>query len=379
VNPVGLNAAHVPRLVQGLCLRSRYLQVLKLTHINLQSEVCIGAVEQFIELGDFIDLLDVSHCNLKAGHLLRIAERLKRQPDNIKQLNIGYNRLVGGKDFLEYLEDDLDVAWTKSRKNESTEFLLVFTDYLQKTHMLNHLDISGLQLMEVVYALMRKPQRKLKNAKTTKKPKKKKQEAKKAPNRKFKNILKFIELHTQSREAQINDLQNSLIWNRFTELLTAIADAPCLLAVHMSDNGFLQNLETALMEVPNQVSMSIEDLPEYQLFSDIMQVFHLNDRSVWTDSDGAKKGRRRVAAKMISDQVRGATIDYTQLIRKACAMHATGDMDQAKLRGIFDVQATPEPIRELEKFLDGNGSDFKAFCGRRPKLQRALYDLQLEN
>ena len=57
--------------------------------------------------------------------------------------------------------------------------------------------------------------------------------------------------------------------------------------------------------------MTVEDIPEYQLFNDILYAFQIDARTVWTESDHAKKERKRTAAIMIRDRARGHTIEYT--------------------------------------------------------------------
>lgn len=123
--------------------------MLKLSHINLGSDQAVAALEHFIDHNHMTNQFDVSHASLKAKHLLRIAQALKKSPDHIKMLNLSYNCLSDGEDFTDILEDDLDISTKKQRKNESSEFVVVMTDYFRKSTILNHLDLSGLQLIAV--------------------------------------------------------------------------------------------------------------------------------------------------------------------------------------------------------------------------------------
>ena len=78
---------------------------------------------------------------------------LRKEPNHVKQLNIGYNQLKGGRDFHDIIEQELDVKWNIKHANESQEFLEVMSNYLLMTGMLNHLDLSGLDLMELAYEM----------------------------------------------------------------------------------------------------------------------------------------------------------------------------------------------------------------------------------
>lgn len=149
-NISGIDQLKSTKFVEKLFQNGLNLNVLKLSHINIASESTLKAVEHFIEHNQLIGKLDLSHCCLRAKHLLRIVQKLKQFPNHVKQLNLSYNMLKGGVEFEEYMEDDLDVTYCKIQKNESTEFIFELAEYLKKSSLINHLDISGLQLMDIV-------------------------------------------------------------------------------------------------------------------------------------------------------------------------------------------------------------------------------------
>lgn len=74
INPAGLNMLHLHSLVTALELKGKALQVLKLNHINLGTDTALKAINDFIEVNPFINLLDLAYCSLGAGELLTIAK-----------------------------------------------------------------------------------------------------------------------------------------------------------------------------------------------------------------------------------------------------------------------------------------------------------------
>ena len=47
-------------------------------------------------------------------------------------------------------------------------------------------------------------------------------------------------------------MQASLLWNQFMDFLTVLSDSTTMLAIHLSDNGFVSYMDTVLMKYPNR-------------------------------------------------------------------------------------------------------------------------------
>ena len=75
--------------------------------------------------------LDLSWCRLGPLHLHQIAKTLKKNPNQIKNLNLGYNNLCFDPNFEE-------------KMNSSEEFIDELCHFLAKSTSLNHIDLSGL-------------------------------------------------------------------------------------------------------------------------------------------------------------------------------------------------------------------------------------------
>lgn len=163
-----------------------------------------------------------------------------------------------------------------------------------------------------------------------------------------------------------------MMWNKFIEFLTAIADSQCLLAVHMSDNGFISHLDSILLRQPSFFggdALSVEDLPEYLLMVDIFDAFELDQRTILHDTHGRKKDRRRAAAKAIRELKKGQAFHYGEHIRRLSAEAFGGERWQAgDLEKKFEKESGPEVMRSLEKFLLENSETYQDYLKKRPKL-----------
>lgn len=126
---------------------------------------------QFIREGKYVTVFEVSNSKLNAYHLYKISDQLKRSANNIKSLNLAYNWLhcevrSGGspekkaranKDLSPPVIGDNDSGQGVDLcEDYSLGFIKNMTSYLSKSRMLNHLNISGLQLMDVATGQNRK-------------------------------------------------------------------------------------------------------------------------------------------------------------------------------------------------------------------------------
>ena len=110
------------------------------------------------------------------------------------------------KGFLDSVDTDSDKTNEYDVEDFSIAFIEKMTEFLQGQNMLNHLDISGLQLMQV--------------AKSQYKP--------------------WEQQHAKG------DIQGSDNWFKVMDFFQAIHNAYFLLSVHLSDNEILSQREEAL-------------------------------------------------------------------------------------------------------------------------------------
>lgn len=98
----------------------------------------------------FLYMLDISYCQLNPKNLMKIAEQLSIYPHHIKNLNISFNHLKGGKDFIIVQEDDVHVDYFGDQQillNETEEFFKYMTKYIHRTNILMHANFNGLEFM----------------------------------------------------------------------------------------------------------------------------------------------------------------------------------------------------------------------------------------
>lgn len=108
------------------------LQKIKLQGSNLNDNSIVDHLCDLIKLKPFLTHMDVSWCSLSSKHLLRIAEELKANPNVLRCLNLSYNSLNFGENAANFAQ--------------SEAFVDIFSEYLEESWMLNHLDLSGLSL-----------------------------------------------------------------------------------------------------------------------------------------------------------------------------------------------------------------------------------------
>ena len=123
---------------------------MKLNHLNLGSPTAIKAIRLFIEINPFINLLDIAFCSLGAKEMLDIITIFNTFPDHIKSLNLSYNQLLLYEDYEEEIVDPETLKSKTKHLNSAEEFFRVMAKYVKKSRLLNHLDLSGLKIMEVI-------------------------------------------------------------------------------------------------------------------------------------------------------------------------------------------------------------------------------------
>lgn len=115
------------------CLNHGHLlQKIKLSNLNLNDNKIVDMICQIIQCKEFVTHLDFSWSCLSASHLNKIAMELVKNPHFIRNLNLSYNSLT-------YDEKHADFA-------ASEQFVENMCEYLEQAWILNHLDLSGLNL-----------------------------------------------------------------------------------------------------------------------------------------------------------------------------------------------------------------------------------------
>ena len=92
------------------------------------------------------------------------------------------------------------------------------------------------------------------------------------------------------KRQQVIQIQGSLAWNKMLEFLSAINDSTFLVCVHLSDNGFVSQLEQAAYRALSVVDdfMASEQLPQYALATDVFDVFELTLKDIIIDTASIK-------------------------------------------------------------------------------------------
>ena len=86
---------------------------------------------------------------------MKLAMKLAKNPDHIKNLSIGFNRIKNGNNFNHVIEDDVFVDYVGDQiivLNETNEFFKYMIQYLHKTRVLTHLHLAGLDLITLCEA-----------------------------------------------------------------------------------------------------------------------------------------------------------------------------------------------------------------------------------
>ena len=83
---------------------------------------------------EFLTHLDLSWAGLSPKQLYLISETLKENHEQIplRNMNLSYNCLYSNEDNIDY--------------KASQEFVLNISEYIRKSQILNHLDLSGMNI-----------------------------------------------------------------------------------------------------------------------------------------------------------------------------------------------------------------------------------------
>ena len=108
---------------------SQTITKLKIANQDLNHQDVIDKICEIIERSQIISHLDISWSNTSPKYLGILGETLANCPNKIRYLNISYNSL-------------------KPNCEDSQNFSEVMMEYLKKTQVLNHLNMSGMCLTQ---------------------------------------------------------------------------------------------------------------------------------------------------------------------------------------------------------------------------------------
>ena len=179
---------------------------------------------------------------------MKLADTLHQFHSNIKSLNLSYNQLRGGQDFTVIVEDELDADQkdTVLKLNETNEFLKFLTKFVRKSYTLNHLDLSGLQLMNL-HIIDKQDSYFYKSPRNDVHVQIDEEESagKRARRDKFERLATVGS--KRFKLTRILKQQTSQEWINLIELLTACQESTIMLGLHLSDNGFTTFAERVKM------------------------------------------------------------------------------------------------------------------------------------
>ena len=106
---------------------------LMITNMDIGSSKIVKCFINVIMENKYLQQLDITATNMKPRHLLEISNEIKNHKSQFRELNFSFNKLDFSTPFSNQYED-------------SIEFLENIIEILEGSRILNHLNLSGMDI-----------------------------------------------------------------------------------------------------------------------------------------------------------------------------------------------------------------------------------------
>lgn len=120
-----------------------YLMKLTLSNIDLSSHEVVESLLELIEGKEYLQAINFSWANLSPKSLVALATGISGLESNLRQINLGYNRLRFRADVAG-IDESLLCGPEYAEHLASVEFVDLIANLMQSGRILNHVDFSGM-------------------------------------------------------------------------------------------------------------------------------------------------------------------------------------------------------------------------------------------